>query len=119
MFNSTAYTSVAPAGTAKAIILSSDGESSVTPTASVTSRRVHGRQFEYLAPNSPAAAWAQGISVYVVFYYHGSDSDAERRYCSPLSKGRDLHRSSNPAQIPVSLESLFHGAWFTASCSEG
>ena len=32
LFNSTAYTSVAPTGTAKAIILSSDGESNASST---------------------------------------------------------------------------------------
>ena len=110
MFNSTAYTSVAPAGTAKAIILSSDGESSVSSNGQHPSPAYTDDQLNTLAQTTAAAAWAQGISVYVVFYYHGSDSDADTTLLQSLVEGQGTFTEvSNPAQIPVSLESLFHG----------
>ena len=110
MFNSSAYTSVAPSGTAKAIILSSDGESNASPNGQHPSPTYTDAQLNTLAQTTAAAAWAQGISVYVVFYYHGSDTNADTSLLQSLVQGQGTFTEvSNPANIPSSLESLFHG----------
>jgi Flp pilus assembly protein TadG len=110
MFNSPAYTSVAPAGTAKAIILSSDGESNASSSGQHPSPAYTDDQLNTLAQTTAAAAWAQGISVYVVFYYHGSDTDADTTLLQSLVEGQGTFTEvSNPANVPSALEALFHG----------
>ena len=122
MFNSSAYTSAAPAGTAKAIVISSDGESNASSNGQHPSSKYTDAQLNTLAQTTAAAAWAQGISVFVVFYYHGSDSGS--RYdavASPWCEGqRDLQRMTTDAsEVPATLDALFKGnLTVTGWCSE-
>ncbi len=110
MFQSTAYTSVAPSGTAKAIILSSDGESNASAYGQHPSSKYTDTQLNTLAQNTADAAWSDGISVYVVFYYHGSDTGADTSLLQSLVEGNGTFiEVSNPSQVPTALESLFHG----------
>jgi hypothetical protein len=110
MFKSSAYTSVAPAGTAKAIILSSDGESNADAHGQHPSSKYTDAQLNTLAQTTAAAAWADNISVYVVFYYHGSDTGADTALLQSLVEGNGTFTEvSNPAKVPAALESLFHG----------
>ena len=96
MFNSAAYTSTVPAGTAKAIIISSDGESNASSNGQHPSPTYTDAQLNTLAQTTAAAAWAnRAFPSYVVFYYHGSDTAQIRPYCNLWSKGRGPSRSGN------------------------
>jgi Flp pilus assembly protein TadG len=111
MFNSAAYTSTAPAGTAKAIILSSDGESNASSNGQHPSSKYTDAQLNTLAQTTAAAAWAQGISVYVVFYYHGSDGGADTALLQSLVQGQGTFQMvTNASQVPTALDSLFQGS---------
>jgi Flp pilus assembly protein TadG len=111
MFNSSAYTSVVPAGTARAIVISSDGESNASSNGQHPSPTYTDAQLNTLAQTTAQAAWnTYGISVYVVFYYHGSDSGADTTLLQSLVQGNGTFTEvSNPASIPSTVESLFHG----------
>ena len=62
------------------------------PMANTRPPKYTDAQLNTLAKLTAAAAWAQGISVYVVFYYHGSDSGADTTLLQSLVQGqRDLH----------------------------
>jgi hypothetical protein len=108
MFNSPAYTSLAPPGTARAIVISSDGESNADNNGQHPSSQYTDAQLNTLAQTTAAAAWAQGISVYVVFYYHGSDSDADTALLQSLVQGSGTFTMvTNAADVPTALDALF------------
>ncbi len=110
MFNSAAYTSVAPAGTSKAILICSDGESNASANGQHPSSRYTDAQLNTLAQTTAAAAWAQGISVYVVFYYHGSDTDADTALLQSLVQGNGTFTMTTDAStLPTALDALFKG----------
>ena len=108
MFNSAAYTSTAPVGVSKAIIISSDGESNVSSHGQHPSPTYTDTQLNTLAQTTAAAAWAQGISVFVVFYFHGSDSGADIALLQSLVQGNGTYSQvSDPTQMPATLDNLF------------
>ena len=110
MFNSAAYTSSVPSGTVKAIIISSDGESNASSTGQHPSSKYTDAQLNTLAQTTAAAAWAQGISVYVVFYYHGSDTGADTALLQSLVQGNGTYtETSDPSTLPAALDNLFKG----------
>ena len=111
MFNSSAYTSVAPAGTAKAIVIDSDGESNASSNGQHPSSKYTDAQLNTLAQTTAAAAWAQGISVYVVFYSHGSDTDDDTALLKSLVYGTGTFTMvTNAADVPTALDSLFRNS---------
>jgi Flp pilus assembly protein TadG len=111
MFNSAAYTSTAPAGVGKAIILSSDGESNASSNGQHPSSKYTDTQLNTLAQTTAANAWAQGISVFVVFYYHGSDSGADTTLLQSLVQGHGTFTQvADPTQVPTALDTLFRGS---------
>ena len=80
------------------------------PPASTPLSRYSDNQLNTLAQTTAAAALADGISVYVVFYYHGSDTGADTSLLQSLVEGTGTFTEvSNPSQVPSALESLFHG----------
>jgi Flp pilus assembly protein TadG len=111
LFNSSAYTSVAPAGTSKAILISSDGESNASSSGQHSSSNYTDTQLNTLAQTTAQTAYnTYGIDVYVVLYYHGSDTGADTSLLQSLVQGKGTFTQvSNPADIPVALEGLFHG----------
>ena len=111
LFNSAAYTSAVPAGTAKAIVISSDGESNASSNGQHPSPAWSDAQLNTLAQATAAAAWAQGISVYVVFYYHGSDTGADTTLLQSLAQGNGTFTMTTDAStLPAALDNLFKGS---------
>jgi hypothetical protein len=111
MFNSSAYKANCPAGTAQAIILSSDGESNASSNGQHPSSQYTDAQLNTLAQTTAAAAWAQGIAVYVVFYYHGSDSGADTTLLQSLVEGAgSFQMVTTASQVPTALDNLFQGS---------
>ncbi len=111
MFNSAAYTSAVPAGPGKAIILSSDGESNATSNGQHPSPTWTDDELNTLAQTTAATALSQGISIYVVFYYHGSDTDADTTLLESLVKGNGTFTSTTDAtDLPAALDNLFKGS---------
>ena len=106
MFTSTAYTSSTPAGVRKAIIVSSDGESNTNPNGQ------HGSdsdsQLNTLATSTAATAWnTYGISVFVLLYYHGSDTDDDVTELQSLVQGEGTYTQvSDPTDVPAALQSI-------------
>ena len=76
MLTDPTYVAGIPPDTNRAIIIISDGESNVAdPNGQHPSPRYTANQLNTLArTNAASAAWAQGISVFVILYYHSSDS---------------------------------------------
>ena len=110
MFNSAAYTSVVPAGTSKAILICSDGESNASANGQHPSSQYTDAQLNTLAQTTAAAAWAQGISVYVVFYYHGSDTDADTALLQSLVQGNGTFTmTTNASTLPTGARCPFQG----------
>ncbi len=108
MFNSAAYTSTAPTGVSKAIIISSDGESNVSSHGQHPSPTYTDTQLNTLAHTTAAAAWAQGISVFVVFYYHGSDTGADTTLLQSLVQGNGTFSMVTDAtKVPTALDAVF------------
>ena len=68
-------------------------------------------QLNTLAQATAAAAWAQGISVYVVFYYHGSDTGADTTLLQSLVQGNGTFTMTTDAStLPAALDDLFKGS---------
>ncbi|MGO9469410.1 MAG: TadG family pilus assembly protein [Isosphaeraceae bacterium] len=109
MFTSAAYTSSAPPGTRKAIIVSSDGMSNANANGQ------HGgdtdTQLNTLATQTAATAWnSYGISVFVLLYYHGSDTEDDVTVLRSLVQGEGTYTQVNDASdVPGALQSIIVG----------
>ena len=68
-------------------------------------------QLNTLAQTTAAAAWADGISVYVVFYYHGSDTGADTSLLQSLVEGNGTYTEALtlPNSLPACSTILFKG----------
>ena len=111
MFTSSAYTSAVPAGTARAIVISSDGESNASSNGQNSSAKWTDTELNNLAITDAQNAWKNyGISIYVVFYYHGSDSDSDTTLLQSLVQGTGTFTMTTDATtLPTALDSLFKG----------
>ncbi len=109
MFTSAAYTSTAPPGTRKAIIVSSDGMSNQNSNGQHGS--MNDTQLNNLAAQTAATAWnTYGISVFVLLYYHGSDTQNDITVLKSLVEGEGTYTQVNdPSDVPGALQSIIVG----------
>jgi hypothetical protein len=108
MFTSTAYTSTIPPETNRAIVISSDGESNADANGQHPSPTYTDAELNTLAQTTASAAWAQGISVYVILYYHGSDTSADIALLESLVRGQGTFTEvTNSASLPASISQLY------------
>jgi Flp pilus assembly protein TadG len=107
MFNSTAYTSVVPTGTLKAIIVSDDGASNASNNGQHPASSYSDTQLDTLAKQACDTAWSQGISVFVVLYYHSGFS-YDVTLLQSLVRGRGMFISvTDPTQLPTAMNTIF------------
>ena len=108
MFTNPAYTSTIPPYTSRAIILSSDGESNATAYGQHPTPTFTDAQLDTLAQTTASAAWAQGISVYVILYYHGTDTTNDITLLQSLVRGQGTYSEvTNPTTLPASINQLY------------
>jgi len=108
MLTDPAYTSTIPLETSRAILISSDGQSVADPHGKHPSPTYNDAQLDRLAQAAATAAWAQGISVFVVFYYHGSATQADINLLQSLIRGQGTFTLvSDPTKLPASFNQLF------------
>ena len=89
MFNSAAYTvQLSPRGRPRPSSFPPMASRMPVDNGQHPSSKYTDAQLNTLAQTTAAAAWAQGISVYVVFYYHGSDSGADTALLQSLVEGQ-------------------------------
>jgi hypothetical protein len=114
MFNSAAYTSSVPVGTGKAIIISSDGESNASANGQNPSPTHSDATLNSMATTDAQNAWRNyGISVFVVLYYHGSDTSDDITELQSLVQGSGFYtQESDPTQLPAALDRLFSSSMF-------
>ena len=108
MFNSSAYTSSAGTSATKAIVVSSDGASNSDSNGQHPA--YSDTQLDTLAQSTADAAWAQGISVYVLYYNHGGTSYDETLLQS-LVRGKGIYLEvTDPTQLSTGLVSLLQAS---------
>ncbi len=108
MFNSSAYISSAGTNAMKAIVVSSDGASNADSNGQHPG--YSDTQLDALAQSTADAAWAQGISVYVLYYNHGGSSYDEALLQS-LVRGKGIYLEvTDPTQLSTALVSLLHAS---------
>ena len=89
-------------------MLSSDGKSNASANGQHPSSKYTDDQLNTLAKTTADAAWSQGISVYVVFYNHGSDTSDDATLLQSLVKGNGSFTVvTDASKVPTALDWLF------------
>jgi hypothetical protein len=106
MFTSPAYISSVPAGTRKAIVVSSDGESNPNPNGQNGSLSVAA--LNALATSTAQAAWnTHGISVYVLLYTGDGAGASDVAVLRSLVQGEGTYTEVASAdQVPAALQGI-------------
>ena len=108
MFTSSAYTSTVPPGTRQAIIVSSDGESNASSNGQHSTPTWNDTTLNALATSTAETAWTKyGISVFVLLYYHGSDTSDDITLLKSLVQGDGTYTQvTSAAQVPTALSAI-------------
>ena len=102
------YLAGIPPETSRAIIIVSDGENVPSPYGQHPSSRYTANQLNTLSQQAASAAWAQGISIFVILYYHGSDSSADTALLKSLVRGQGTFTQvTDGSSLPSTLNQLF------------
>ena len=107
LFSASGYSP--PIGTRKAILFVSDGAANIT--SKCLNSKLSDAADNALAATEAADAWtSNGISVYSLLYYHGSDSVTDTNAMQALVQGEgEFLQQTNPTLLPTDLAGLITG----------